>query len=186
MFNFNHPVVIFAQSQDGVFGIDSRLPWKNHADMKWFAGMTKKNAVIMGRKTFESLPGRDTLPDRVNIVVTRNKNFHAPGAVVVGSLQDAMRHVMRNHPDATAYVIGGVSLIKEALQYARRAYVSTVDVNVINDSNKDKVLMAPTIDRPHSVERSILLNESRRRREGESQATVQFIDLLGPARSVFA
>lgn len=186
MFNFNHPVVIFAKSQDGAFGINSRLPWKSHADMKWFAAMTRNNAVIMGRKTYESLPGRDILPNRVNIVVTSNKYYQARGAVVVGSLQEAMRYVMRNHPDAIPYVIGGVSLIKEALQSALRAYVTTVDVHVVSEDTKDQILMAPTIERPYSVERSIQLNESRYSRSSEPKATVQFIDLGGPARSVFA
>ena len=83
--------LIAAVAKNGVIGKDNRLPWHLPADLRHFKALTTGHAVIMGRKTWESLPEKfRPLPGRQNIVVTRNATYAASGATVAGSLPDAV------------------------------------------------------------------------------------------------
>jgi len=83
--------LIAAVAKNGVIGKDNRLPWHLPADLRHFKALTSGHAVIMGRKTWESLPEKfRPLPGRQNIVVTRNAAYAASGATVAGSLPDAV------------------------------------------------------------------------------------------------
>ena len=110
--------LIAACARGGVIGIENRLPWHLPEDMKFFREATRGKPVIMGRKTWESLPDAfRPLPGRLNIVVSRNPDFHAAGGTVVGSLADALTAA----GDAeTAFVIGGAELYRQALPLADR------------------------------------------------------------------
>jgi len=99
--------IIAAVAKNGVIGQGNALPWHLPEDMQHFKALTTGHTVIMGRKTWESLPPRfRPLPQRRNIVVSRNPDFRADGAEVVGSLQNAMKL----GAGATAFIIGGAEL----------------------------------------------------------------------------
>ena len=82
---------VVAMDANRLIGRDNALPWRLPDDMRWFRAQTLGKPCIMGRKTYDSLPDRfRPLPGRLNIVVTRNHEYDAPGAVVVHSVADAL------------------------------------------------------------------------------------------------
>ena len=83
--------LIAALTRNHIIGKDNRLPWHLPDDMKYFMQTTKGHMVIMGRKNYDSIPEKfRPLPNRTNIVVTRQRDFSAPGCMVVHSLEDAV------------------------------------------------------------------------------------------------
>jgi dihydrofolate reductase len=126
-----HPLLalIAAVAQNGVIGVDNRLPWRLPDDMRRFRELTTGHSIIMGRKTWESI-GRP-LPDRQNIVVTRQRNFQAPGANVVGSLAAALAAAVMPEP---VFVIGGEALYREALPLASRLYLTEIHQDFPGDA----------------------------------------------------
>lgn len=117
--------VIWAESPDGVIGLGGAIPWHAPTDLKAFAEVTTGQAIIMGRKTWESLPVKP-LAARMNVVVTSNPNWKAPGATAAASLRDAL-HACRHQLVPTAWVIGGNRLLCEALAIANDVVVTTVN-----------------------------------------------------------
>ena len=117
--------LIAACARGGVIGVENRLPWHLPEDMKFFRETTRGKPVIMGRKTWESLPAAfRPLPGRLNIVVSRNPGFEAPGASVVASLPEALAAA----GDAEiAFVIGGAELYRQALPLADRLVLTEID-----------------------------------------------------------
>ena len=117
--------LIAACARGGVIGVANRLPWHLPEDMKFFRETTRGKPVIMGRKTWESLPDAfRPLPGRLNIVVSRNPGFEAPGASVVASLEAA---VAAAGDAETAFVIGGAELYRQALPLADRLVLTEID-----------------------------------------------------------
>lgn len=114
--------LIAAVARNGVIGRDNALIWRLRDDMRHFKNLTTGHAVIMGRKTWDSL-GRP-LPNRRNIVVTRQRNFGAPGAEVVHSLEEALS---RCAGDTLTFVIGGGQIYTEALPLAHLLHITEVD-----------------------------------------------------------
>jgi dihydrofolate reductase len=107
--------LIAAVARNGVIGVDNRLPWHLPADLKHFKQLTTGHTVIMGRKTWESLPAKfRPLPGRHNIVVTRNGEYRAEGATVATSLPAAVAAAQSSE----AFVIGGAELYAAALALA--------------------------------------------------------------------
>nr|WP_330407487.1 dihydrofolate reductase [Blautia argi] len=100
--------------------------------MKFFRNTTTGNVVIMGRKTLESFPGGLPLKNRVNIVLTRDKNYQAKGAVVVHSVEEALEEAKKYEEEV--YVIGGDSVYKQMLPYCSKAYVTKIDFAYEADS----------------------------------------------------
>ena len=99
--------LIFAQSANGVIGVNNTLPWHLPEDMAHFKRTTLGCPVIMGRKTWDSLPAKfRPLPGRLNVVLTRQTDWTGCGAVVVHSLEEACAVCP---PDSTAWVIGGAA-----------------------------------------------------------------------------
>ena len=113
--------LVFAVARNGTIGIEGRLPWRLPEDLKRFRALTTGHAVIMGRKTWESLPR--ALPQRQNIVVTRDRSFRAPGAEVAHSLDEALRRVTLPPP---VYCIGGAELYRAALPRADMLYLTEI------------------------------------------------------------
>ena len=113
--------IIAAVAANRVIGAGAGLPWRLPADLKRFRALTSGHAVIMGRKTWESI-GR-ALPDRQNIVVTRTAGFAAAGAEVASSLADALARVRLPGP---AFCIGGGELYREALPRAGLLYLTEI------------------------------------------------------------
>jgi len=127
---------IAAVSANGVIGRDGDLPWRLPDDMAFFQHTTRGHCVITGRLNWESIPLRyRPLKDRTNIVVTRDPAYPAPGAIVVGSLEDALEHA-RGAGEHEAFVIGGGQIYHEALAkgLVDRLYLTRVHAVVEGDT----------------------------------------------------
>ena len=116
-----HVALIAAVAANGVIGREGTLPWRLPEDLRHFRALTSGHAVIMGRRTWESLP--HALPGRQNIVVTRQSGYAAAGATTAPSLADALAKVAYPAP---AFVIGGGELYRAALPLARIAYITEI------------------------------------------------------------
>lgn len=113
--------MIAATGKNMELGRNNALIWRLPDDLKFFKKTTLGKSVIMGRKTFESLP--KALPGRKNIVITSNKNYDAPGAVTVTSPDDALKEAEGDE----VFVIGGESVYKAFLPAADRIYLTETD-----------------------------------------------------------
>ncbi len=126
--------LIAALTRNRVIGKNNDLPWHLPDDMKYFMQTTKGHHVIMGRKNYDSIPPRyRPLPERTNIVITRQPDFNAPGCIVVHSLRQAL-DVAGAAGEKEAFVIGGAQIYKEALPYAHRLYLTEIDTELEGDT----------------------------------------------------
>ena len=107
-------------------GINGKLLVSIPADMQYFKRMTTGKAVIMGRKTLESFPGRRPLAGRINIVLTRDPGYEVPGATVVHSIEEAVSAAAEFAPQ-DVFVIGGGQIYRDLLPYTDTAYITKVD-----------------------------------------------------------
>jgi dihydrofolate reductase len=125
------PVIslIAAVANNGVIGVDNSLPWRLPADLKHFKSLTMGKPIIMGRRTWESLPG--VLPGRRHIVVTRNQDYRAQGCELVYSLDEALR-VAGDVPEIM--IVGGGALYRETLPQADCLYLTQVEADVEGDA----------------------------------------------------
>ena len=121
--------LIAAIAANGVIGIGNRLPWRLAEDLKRFRALTTGHAVIMGRKTWESLAR--ALPERQNIVVTRQRGYVAAGAEVACSFDEALALVRLPGP---VFCIGGGELFREALARAQLLYLTEIDRDFDGDA----------------------------------------------------
>lgn len=122
---------VVAVSRNGIIGRDGGLPWHISSDLKRFKEITMGKPIIMGRKTWDSLP-RKPLPGRLNIVVTRQGGFTAQGAVVVKTADEAIAAAGANANEIA--VIGGGEIYRMFLPLASRLYISEVDIEVDGDT----------------------------------------------------
>lgn len=107
-------------------GLGSKLLVRIPQDMKYFRSMTTGHVVVMGRKTLESFPESKPLPNRVNIVLTRDRGYQAPGALVVHSMEE-LKEELEKYPGEEIFVIGGGQIYRELLPLCDKAYVTKVD-----------------------------------------------------------
>jgi dihydrofolate reductase len=124
-----------ARARNGVIGRDGTLPWRLKSDLAIFRAVTMGKPVIMGRKTWESLP-KKPLPGRTNIVLTRDGSFEAKGALVCEDFSEALqiaREQAKEDGRDEVCVIGGASLFELALGRAQRLYLTEVDADVEGD-----------------------------------------------------
>lgn len=121
--------LVVAASTNNVIGSDGGLPWHLPDDLRHFKRLTTGNPIVMGRRTFESI-GRP-LPDRRNIVMTRDPDYVAPGCDVVSSVREALDLV----EDADeVMIIGGGQVYREFLPHAERIYLTRVQADVEGDT----------------------------------------------------
>ena len=124
--------LIFAKAQNGVIGKDNALPWHLPEDMAHFKRLTMGCPVIMGRKTWDSLPPRfRPLPGRTNIVVTRQISWHENGAQRASSMREALQLCEQF---ANAWVIGGAEIYAQTLPYATSAEVTEIHTDFAGDA----------------------------------------------------
>jgi dihydrofolate reductase len=124
--------LIFARSSNGVIGRQNALPWHLPEDLAHFKRLTLGCPVIMGRKTWDSLPPRfRPLPGRLNIVVTRQAHWQAEGARCANSLAQAMS-ICQDHADV--WVIGGAEIYAQSLPQADSAVVTEIDQDFEGDA----------------------------------------------------
>jgi len=124
--------LIAAVARNGVIGKDNQMLWQLPEDLRFFKDATHGHPVIMGRKTWQSLPPRfRPLPGRRNLVVTHDAGFDAPGAECVGSLDAALQRVQG---EPTVFVIGGAQLYAQALPRAQRLLLTEIDRDFDGDT----------------------------------------------------
>lgn len=121
--------MIVAVANNGVIGVNNTLPWHLPEDLKRFRALTMGHHIIMGRKTYESL-GR-LLPGRTTVIVTRNRDYHVEGAIVVHTLQQAMRFCQQ---DEELFLIGGAQLYQDGLSLVNKLYITRVNLEVEGDA----------------------------------------------------
>jgi dihydrofolate reductase len=120
--------VIAARAKNGVIGDRDELPWKLSADLRRFRRMTTGHAIVMGRKTYDSL-GRP-LPDRTSIVLTRDPSYRPEGVLVASSLSQAIELAK---DDDEVFIIGGAEIYRQALPLAERLYLTEIDAEFTGD-----------------------------------------------------
>lgn len=118
--------LIVAVDRNWAIGNKNKLLVSIPNDMKNFRKITTGNVIVMGRKTLESFPQGQPLGNRVNIVLTGNRNYKVNGAVVVHSLDELMEE-LKKYEDDQVYVIGGESIYRQLLPYCRKAIVTKID-----------------------------------------------------------
>ena len=124
--------LIYARARNGVIGKDNTLPWHLPEDLAHFKTTTLGQPVIMGRKTWDSLPPKfRPLPGRTNIVVTRQTDWHADGAQVAHSVAQALALCAQ---DAHPWVIGGAQIYAQALPLATCVVVTEIDAEFEGDA----------------------------------------------------
>ncbi|MFT7588922.1 MAG: dihydrofolate reductase [Limisphaerales bacterium] len=122
--------LIVAASKNRIIGAGNDIPWHLPDDLKFFKKTTSGHPIIMGRKTWESI-GRP-LPKRINIIVTRSKNYEAEGALVCSSISAALQAAKATGTDE-AFIIGGGQIYSHSIKYASRVYLTHVDANIQGD-----------------------------------------------------
>lgn len=144
--------LIWAEAHDRVIGADGGIPWHLPEDMRHFRELTSGSPVVMGRRTWDSLPERfRPLPGRTNIVVTRQAAWSAPGAEVAHDVEEALALAAGAE---TVWVMGGAQLYTAALPLADRVEVTEVDLDVPGDTR------APALGEGWRTERGEWLESS--------------------------
>lgn len=126
--------LIAALAKNRVIGRNNDLPWRLPDDMKFFMQTTKGHHVIMGRKNYDSLKEKfKPLPDRTNIVVTRQKNLQAPGCIIVNNVDQAFV-IARQNKEPEAFVIGGAEIYALTMDGANKLYLTEIDADIPGDT----------------------------------------------------
>ncbi len=129
--------LIYARARNGTIGKDGQMPWHLPEDLAHFKRVTLGQPVIMGRKTWDSLPPKfRPLPGRLNIVVTRQSDWQAEGALRAASIEEAL-HLCGDAPDA--WIMGGAEIYRQAEPLASTAVVTEIDADF------DGAAFAPTL-----------------------------------------
>ncbi len=121
--------LIVAMARNRVIGADNRIPWHLPNELKLFKSLTMGHHIVMGRRTYESI-GR-LLPGRTTVIVTRQRDYDVPGAIVAHSVTEALEACKG---DAEIFVIGGAELFRETLPIADRIYLTVVDAEPAGDT----------------------------------------------------
>lgn len=118
--------LIFAVDKNWAIGYAGALLAKIPQDQKFFKEMTTGKAIIMGRKTLESMPGGRPLPNRLNIVITNQKDYKVKDVVVVYTIEEAVEAVA-DYKEEDIFVIGGETIYKQMLEECKVAYITKID-----------------------------------------------------------
>lgn len=121
---------VVALSENRVIGRDNQLPWRLPADLKHFKKLTLGHPIIMGRKTYVSI-GKP-LPQRTNIVLTQEKQFQAPGCIVIHSLDEAIKKGAEC--DSDIFIIGGAQLYRQSLPLLQFIYMTIIHQHIEGDT----------------------------------------------------
>ena len=121
---------IVAVAENGVIGKDNALPWHLPADLKYFRSVTTGHPIILGRKNYQSI-GKP-LPNRTNIVLSRDAGFEAPGCLRAGDLQEALE-IARSTGAQDCFVVGGAEVYRQALPLCSRLYLTQVHAEISGD-----------------------------------------------------
>jgi len=128
-------IAVLAVSENNVIGSENDLPWRLSNDLKWFKKNTLGKPMIMGRKTFESLPG--ILPNRTHIILTRDRNFSKEGVLVAHSLDEALslaQEDMAENDIQEVAIVGGGEIYNLFLPQIERFYLTRVHTEIEGDT----------------------------------------------------
>jgi dihydrofolate reductase len=123
---------VAALSENRVIGVNGDLPWRISADLKHFKALTLNKCIVMGRKTFESLPS-GALPKRTNIVISRDLTYSAPNCQVFSSIDEAL-NACAEQGDGEIMIVGGAEIYKQTLAVADRLYLTIIHESVTGDA----------------------------------------------------
>jgi dihydrofolate reductase len=139
--------LIVAVAENNVIGKDNSLIWHLPNDMKFFKDKTSGHCIITGRKNYESIPEKfRPLPNRTNIVITRQQDYIAPGAIVVGSIEEAINKAKATN-DEEIFIIGGAEIYKQTISIAHKIYLTQIHHSFEGDAffpSIDKNIFAET------------------------------------------
>ena len=124
--------IIVAVAENGVIGKDNQLLWRLSEDLKLFKNRTTNHAILMGRKTYDSI-GKP-LPNRLNIVISRSKDLEIEGCLVVNSLEKAIKLAQNDSDKVEIFIIGGEKIYTLAENLATKLYLTKVRVNIEGDA----------------------------------------------------
>lgn len=125
---------IAALSRNRVIGKNNDLPWRLPDDMKFFMETTKGHHVIMGRKNYDSLHEKyKPLPQRTNIVITRQQDFKAPGCIILHAIEPGL-DIARKNSERECFIIGGSEIYSLAMPYTTRLYMTEIDAVIDGDT----------------------------------------------------
>ena len=120
--------LIWAMARTGVIGRNNTLPWRLPADLQQFRRLTTGHHIIMGRKNHEDI-GKP-LPGRINIVITRQEDYSAPGCVIAHTVEQALEAARR---DTEIFIIGGADIYRQTLSLAQRLYITEIEADIAGD-----------------------------------------------------
>ena len=125
--------ILVAMAKNRVIGRNNALPWQLSPDLKRFKQLTMGHHIVMGRKTYESI-GR-LLPGRTSVIVTRQPDYQVPGAIVAGSIAEALKVCSEGKEmDQESFVIGGAEIYQQALGLCQRMYVTEIQQEFDGDA----------------------------------------------------
>ena len=131
--------IIVAISENNIIGKDNTLIWHMPADMKYFKEKTSGHCVITGRKNYESIPEKfRPLPNRTNIVITRQTNYSAPGAIILSSIEDAIEKA-KQLGETEVFIIGGAEIYRQSLHLADKLYITEIHHSFEGDASFPKI-----------------------------------------------
>jgi dihydrofolate reductase len=126
--------LIAALTKNHVIGKNNDLPWHLPDDMKYFMQTTKGHHVIMGRKNYDSIPEKfRPLPNRTNIVVTRQRDWHGEKCLVVNSITEAVDIAKKNN-ESELFIIGGAEIYKLGFPFTQRMYLTEIQTELAGDT----------------------------------------------------
>ena len=132
--------LIFASSMNGIIGHNNQLPWHLPEDLAHFKKLTLGQVVLMGRKTWESIPAQfRPLPGRDNWVLTRQSHWNPTGARVFTDLSSAQAALEREHPGKELWVIGGAEVYAQAMAHAQRIELTLIEKNFEGDAKAPRI-----------------------------------------------
>ena len=133
--------LIYAQAANGVIGLNNQMPWHLPEDLAHFKRTTLGCPVLMGRKTWESIPAKfRPLPGRANLVITRQADWQAEGALVVHSLEEGLSLALAHCPEGKdLWVMGGAEIYAQAVDMAEEAVVTEIDAQYEGDAFAPKL-----------------------------------------------
>jgi len=143
---------IVACATNRIIGMDNDLPWHLPGDLKWFKQKTNGRHIIMGRKSFESLP--KPLPNRVNIVITRDRSYYHSGAIIVHSIDEALAHAHQEREEE-AFILGGGKIYTQTKELWDRLYLTEVHASPDGDTyfpQIDQSLFQVTFEEHHEAD----------------------------------
>lgn len=123
--------LLVAADELGGIGLNNKLPWHLPADLKYFRKLTLNHIVVMGRKTFQAI-GKP-LADRINLVLTRDPDFHAPGTMIANTIDDVIT-IAKDAKEQELFIIGGAEVFKAFLPLADKLYLTRIHSEFESDT----------------------------------------------------